>query len=74
MIVALDGLRPGSGGLAAALAARRPGESVAIQAFRRDELLSFAARLQRADPDTCVLAPMRGARGRRLDGWLRRRG
>jgi len=72
-IVAMDGLRPGRG-LDAALAARRPGERVAIVAFRRDELMSFKARLRRALADTCVLSPMRGARAARLDGWLGRSG
>jgi predicted metalloprotease with PDZ domain len=73
VIVALDGLRPGQAGLDAALAKRRAGERVGIHAFRRDELMSFEARLRRADADTCVLAESAGARGKRLERWLRSR-
>jgi predicted metalloprotease with PDZ domain len=73
LIVAVDGLRPGQAGLDAALAKRRAGERVGIHAFRRDELMSFEARLRRADADTCVLAESAGARGKRLERWLRSR-
>jgi len=55
LIVALDGLRLGSGGLDAALAARRAGSNLRIHAFRRDELLEFEVKLQPAPRDTCVL-------------------
>jgi predicted metalloprotease with PDZ domain len=70
LIVAVDGLRPGRAGLDAALARRRPGERVGIHAFRRDELMTFDARLRRADPDTCVLAESAGTRRRLLERWL----
>jgi predicted metalloprotease with PDZ domain len=73
LIVAVDGLRPGQAGLDAALAKRRAGERVGIHAFRRDELMSFEARLRRADTDTCVLAGSGGARRRSLERWLRPR-
>lgn len=70
-IVAVDGLRPGKAGLDAALAKRRPGERVAIHAFRRDELMSFEVELGRAHADTCVLAESAG--GNRLrERWLGR--
>jgi predicted metalloprotease with PDZ domain len=69
-VVALDGLRPGRAGLDAALAARRPGERVAIHAFRRDELMSFDVRLKRPQADTCVLAESAGRRARALSSWL----
>jgi len=70
-IVAVDGLRPGRGGLDAFLARRHPGESVAIHAFRRDELLEFEVRLKRAPADTCVLSELPRARARMLDRWLK---
>jgi predicted metalloprotease with PDZ domain len=69
-IVALDGLRPGQGGLDAALSRRRPGEIVAIHAFRRDELLSFEARLARPAADTCVLSETGGAHRALFERWL----
>jgi predicted metalloprotease with PDZ domain len=69
-IVALDGLRLERGGVDAALARRRPGERVAIHAFRRDELLRFDAQLARAPADTCVLSEQPGAKARLLDRWL----
>ena len=70
VIVAVEGLRPGRAGLDGALAKRRAGERLTIQAFRRDELMSFEVRLKRAEADTCVLAESPGARGRLLDRWL----
>jgi predicted metalloprotease with PDZ domain len=74
VVVAIDGLRPGQGGLDAALAKRRPGDRLAVHAFRRDELLSFEVRLGRAEADTCVLAESsRGSRRRLLERWLGRR-
>src|SRR5258706_11787298 len=66
LIVALDGLRPGQKGLDAALDTRRAGERVRIHAFRRDELMSFEARLGRAAADTCVLTEAAGARRKLL--------
>jgi len=71
LIVAVEGLRPGQAGLDAALARRRAGERVGIHAFRRDELMSFEARLRRADSDTCVLTESAGARARLLERWLK---
>ena len=73
LVVAVDGLRPRQAGLDAALAKRRAGESVRIHAFRRDELMSFEARLKRADADTCVLTESAGARRKLLERWLRPR-
>ena len=73
LIVAVDGLRPGQGGLDAALAKRPPEERVRIHAFRRDELMSFEVQLKRADADTCVLSESAGARRRLLERWLRPR-
>jgi predicted metalloprotease with PDZ domain len=73
LIVAVEGLRPGQAGLDAALAKRRAGERVEIHAFRRDELMSFEARLRRVDADTCVLTESDGARRKLLERWLRPR-
>jgi predicted metalloprotease with PDZ domain len=73
LIVAVEGLRPGQAGLDAALAKRRAGERVEIHAFRRDELMSFEARLRRADADTCVLTESAGARRKLLERWLKPR-
>jgi predicted metalloprotease with PDZ domain len=69
-IVAVDGLRPGRGGLDAVLAKRRPGETVKVHAFRRDELLEFDVRLKPAPADTCVLTESGGAKARSLRRWL----
>jgi predicted metalloprotease with PDZ domain len=74
LIVAVDGLRPGHAGMDAVLARRRAGERVRIHAFRRDELMSFQARLRRAEADTCVLTESAGGRARLLGRWLRPRG
>jgi predicted metalloprotease with PDZ domain len=74
VLVAIDGLRPAQGGLDAALAKRRPGDRLTVQAFRRDELMSFEVRLGRAGADTCVLTESSGGSRRRLlDRWLGRR-
>ena len=70
-IVAVDGLRPGRGGLDAALAKRRAGETVTLHAFRRDELLEFRVRLKAAPADTCALSELSGTKSRLLDRWLR---
>ena len=69
-IAAVDGLRPGRGGLDASLAMRRAGETVKIHAFRRDELLEVDVQLKPAPADTCVLSEMNGAKTRRLRRWL----
>jgi predicted metalloprotease with PDZ domain len=72
VIVAVDGLRPKWARLDALLAKRRPGEQLRIHAFRRDELMSFDVRLQRAEADTCLLAESAGG-GRLRERWLGRR-
>jgi predicted metalloprotease with PDZ domain len=76
-IVAVDGLRVGGGGLDAALAQRRPGESVEMHAFRRDELMTFDVRLRAPEADTAVLQTAAGKRpadqaaARLRTRWLR---
>jgi predicted metalloprotease with PDZ domain len=69
-VVAVDGLRPGRGGLDAMLSRRRAGERVRIHAFRRDELMEFEVRLKPAPADTCVLSELGGARARLRKRWL----
>jgi len=67
---AVDGVRPGSGGLDAMLDRRRPGDEVVLHLFRRDELLALRVRLARSPRDTCMLS-LEGARERApLRRWL----
>lgn len=54
-IVAVNGLRVGSGGIDAAFARLRPGDSVELHVFRRDELHLLRARLGAPEADTCNL-------------------
>jgi len=69
-IVAIDGLRPGTGGMDAVLALRRPGQVLQLRAFRRDEMHEFSVRLLAAPADTCELR-VAGSRGTALRrGWL----
>ncbi|WP_234412937.1 PDZ domain-containing protein [Microvirgula aerodenitrificans] len=53
--MAIDGLRASD--LERQLARHRPGDSVRLHAFRRDELLAFDVIVQAAPADTCWLAP-----------------
>ncbi len=69
VIVALDGVRTGPGGIDASLALRRPGERIKVHAFRRDELLEWEVELQRAARDTCMLSETAARRTLR-DRWL----
>jgi predicted metalloprotease with PDZ domain len=72
-IVALDGLRAGSGRLDALLARYAPGAQVTVLAFRRDELHRFDVQLGRNPPSKWKLAldPKATAAARRLrNGWL----
>ncbi|SPE34271.1 putative protease with the C-terminal PDZ domain [Burkholderiales bacterium] len=72
-LVALDGLRAGSGRIDSLLARYRPGDRVEVLAFRREELLRFELQLATRPPEKWKLtvnakAP---ARARRLRaGWL----
>jgi predicted metalloprotease with PDZ domain len=69
-IVSIDDLRPVAGGLDAALAARRPGQSMKLRVFRRDEMHEFHLRLRAAPADTCELNVI-GAKGAALRrAWL----
>ncbi len=72
-IVAVDGLRATAAGMQRLLATRAPGDAIDVQAFRRDELMSFRVTLESAPADTCwlVLSPQASAsaEARRVD-WL----
>src|SRR6185503_6267206 len=50
-LVALDGFRVDEERLKARLAERRPGDTVTLSLFRRDELLHVAVALAAAPPD-----------------------
>ncbi len=54
-LVALDGLKITSSNLDKLLQQYQPGETVDVHAFRRDELMSFAVKLQRPPMDTVEL-------------------
>jgi len=55
IIVAVDGLRATMENIEKLLAYQRDKASVAMHAFRRDELMRFAVPVQRAPLDTCYL-------------------
>jgi predicted metalloprotease with PDZ domain len=72
-IVAVDGLRASADVISSMLARRRPGDTIAVHAFRRDEL--FVAGVTLAEPplDTCWLtleATIDDDTRRRRDAWL----
>ncbi len=70
VVVAVDGVRPGSGGLDAVLDRRRPGDDIALHLFRRDELLALRLRLRESPRDTCVLSVAAGRGNPLLRRWL----
>ena len=71
VIVAIDGLRVGPGGLEAALTGRRPGQTVQMHVFRRDELLVLDVELGAPHADTCMLALEDAGDSKRLrQRWL----
>jgi predicted metalloprotease with PDZ domain len=75
VIVAIDGLRISVDGIERLLRRRSVGETLAVHAFRRDELMTTAMTLAAAPDDTCWLALVPGAddemRARRT-AWLGR--
>ena len=71
-VVAIDGLRVGAAGAEALLARYRPGDSVMVHVFRRDELRAFP--VSRSSPWTSLAVPVwpnepagSGRRNRRPD-------
>ncbi len=55
VLVAIDGLRVTPAALDKHLARLHPGDRIAVHAFRRDELMEFAVRLDPPPPDTAKL-------------------
>jgi len=74
-IVAMDGVRMSVPAIEKLVRRRRPGESVAVHAFRRDELITTELMLAPAPDDTCWLALAdtvdEATRARRM-AWLGR--
>jgi predicted metalloprotease with PDZ domain len=54
-LVAFDGLKASSEGLATLLERRAPGERIRVHAFRRDDLRVFDVELDAVSLDTCYL-------------------
>ena len=55
VVIAMEGLRVNAKDLETRLTMYRPGETVTLHVFRRDELLQMPVILQAAEADTCVL-------------------
>ncbi|MEO5700456.1 MAG: PDZ domain-containing protein, partial [Casimicrobiaceae bacterium] len=73
MLVAIDGLRATPDSLDRLLRDRQPGESLAIHAFRRDELMTLMCSLEPAPADTYWIAAMADVdaeTGARRAAWL----
>lgn len=58
IMVAIDGVRVSGSNTEKLLSHRRPGDTVRIHAFRRDELMQFDAKLAAPARDTCYLTAM----------------
>jgi predicted metalloprotease with PDZ domain len=72
-LLALDGFRVDEGRLKARLAERRPGDSVTISLFRRDELLHVPVTLAGAPPEKLAIVPLEDASAeqkRIYEGWI----
>lgn len=70
VVVAIDGLRVSADQWNARLARYRPGDTVQLQTFRRDEWRVVGCTLQAGSCDTCELALMADPAAVRLAGWL----
>ena len=73
VLLALDGVRVDERGLRTLLARRRPGATVRVHAFRRDELMEFSVRLERSpatDVDLKLDTTAAAATRRLRSGWL----
>ena len=55
VVVAIDGLRASADAIKKLLGRRRAGETIAVHAFRRDELVVAELALEAAPEDTCWL-------------------
>lgn len=72
-LVAIDGLRVSPGKLDGLLSRHRPGDSVMVSYFRRDELREARVMLQEGLATACRIAPRtasRGAEKERRKRWL----
>ncbi|CAM5540422.1 M61 family metallopeptidase [Eoetvoesiella caeni] len=58
IVVAVNGLRVPENGLDRLLQAYRPGDTITIHVFRRDELRAFEAILAEPEKTECTLAPV----------------
>lgn len=73
VIVAIDHLRASAERIAGVLARRRPGETIVVHAFRRDEMITTNVTLAEPPLDTCWLtleAAIDEATRARRDAWL----
>lgn len=72
ILIALDGLRVTHGNLDMLLTRYRAGDTVELHAFRRDELMQFAAVLMRGDTPQVTLTPEAKPVGlaRKRNRWL----
>ena len=68
VLVAIDGLRVTPETLDACLLRRRPGDTIQVHAFRRDELMTFSVRLAPPTADTAKLTRST-AKAPRQRGW-----
>ncbi|MFB0936352.1 MAG: PDZ domain-containing protein [Propionivibrio sp.] len=71
VLIAVDGLRATPAALDKQLARRHPGDNIAVHAFRRDELMEFAVRLDPPPADTAKLIAGKADNAMRKD-WLGR--
>lgn len=71
VMVAMDGLRVTQTNVEKLLAGYRPGDTVRVHAFRRDELREFPVVIGSAPRDTCFLKFHDGELSARALGWLR---
>jgi predicted metalloprotease with PDZ domain len=69
LLLAIDGLRVSSASLEALLSRRKPGQTVTVHAFRRDELMAFTLQLGAPASDRHALRLTRKANPLRQD-WL----
>ncbi|MEF8699956.1 MAG: PDZ domain-containing protein [Candidatus Accumulibacter sp. UW20] len=69
LLLAIDGLRVSSASLEALLSRRKPGQTVTVHAFRRDELMTFSLQLGAPASDRHALRLTRKTNPLRQD-WL----
>jgi predicted metalloprotease with PDZ domain len=73
VVVAVDSIRATAANLDKLVAGCRPGITVAVHVFRRDELMRFEVTLKAASQDTCFLTlkpEADDAMCRRREAWL----